>query len=81
MLKYSACNFKEFIMTENATAPEPTLSIADIRNLLAIIDVASKRGAFQTKEFVAVGEIYAKVEAFLDSKEPKSAPTEETKGA
>ena len=66
-------------MTENA--PEPTLSIADIRNLLAIIDVASKRGAFQTKEFVAVGEIYAKVEAFLDSKEPRTAPAEETQGA
>ena len=68
-------------MTENATATEPTLSLVDIRNLLAIIDLASKRGAFQTKEFVAIGEIYSKVEAFVDSKEPKTAPAEETQGA
>lgn len=66
-------------MTENATTPPvATISLSDIKNLLAIIDVASKRGAFNTKEFGAIHEAYTKVENFVNAQEPK---TEETQGA
>ena len=57
-------------MTENATAEPVSITITDIRNLLAIIDVASKRGAFHTKEFGAISEVYNKVELFVSSQEP-----------
>lgn len=65
-------------MTENTTPEPASISIADIRNLLAIIDAAAKRGAFNTKEFGAIYEAYTKVENFVNSQDPK---TEETQGA
>ena len=67
-------------MPEN-TNEAPQLNINDLKNLLSIIDVASKRGAFQTKEFAAIGEVYARVEAFVSATIPETPATEETKGA
>ena len=67
-------------MPEN-TNESPQLSVNDLKNLLAIIDVASKRGAFQTKEFAAIGDVYARVEAFVNATLPEAPATEETKGA
>ena len=60
-------------MTENATAEPATISIVDIKNLLAIIDFAAKRGAFHAKEFGAISEVYNKVESFVSSQEPAVA--------
>ena len=67
-------------MPEN-TNESPQLSVNDLKNLLAIIDVASKRGAFQTKEFAAIGDVYARVETFVNATLPEAPATEETKGA
>lgn len=66
-------------MPENTNDTPPSLSVNDLKNLLAIIDVASKRGAFQTKEFGAIGEVYGRVEAFVNFTAPEA--TEETQGA
>jgi len=63
--------------TASPEAPQPpSLSIDDLRNLLAIIDLASKRGAFLPKEFGPIGEVYNKVDAFLAStvQAPPAAP-------
>lgn len=63
-------------MTEEVTpeitqAPTaPSLGLADLKNVLIIIDLASSRGAFRTAEFAAVGSVYAKVEAFLAAAAP-----------
>lgn len=57
--------------TEDAgTAPQapeasPDLTVTDLSAMKQIIDVASSRGAFKPNEMVAVGQIYAKLEAFL----------------
>jgi hypothetical protein len=53
-----------------AAAPEaaaPDLNINDLAAIKSIIDVASQRGAFKAPEMEAVGKIYNKLSAFLDS--------------
>ena len=63
-----------------AGAPQPdpsALSIGDLKNLSAIIDVASSRGAFKAAEMAGVGLMYNKLQAFL----AKVAPPEENKEA
>lgn len=54
--------------TTPVTAPtlEPVqLTIADLQMLERVIDLASRRGAFQASELSQVGEPYNKLAAFL----------------
>ncbi len=67
-------------------APQPDLSIGDLRNLSTVIDVASTRGAFRANEMAMVGAVYNKLQAFLAKVAPPkqegdeaSAPTPEKK--
>ena len=56
-------------------APEvqaPELTIQDLGNLRAIIDVASQRGAFKAAEMQAVGGAFNKLNDFLNSVAPAS---------
>ncbi len=56
--------------------PDPSaLSIGDLKNLTAILDVASSRGAFRASEMAGVGLMYNKLQAFL----AKVAPPEPKK--
>ena len=60
-----------------APQPDPTaLTIADLKNLATILDVASTRGAFKANEMAGVGFLYNKLQAFL----AKVAPQEEQAG-
>jgi hypothetical protein len=63
-------------MTEEVKQPAPEaeaqtqqesadLTVNDLNSLKTIIDIASSRGAFKPAEFAAVGQIYAKLSAFL----------------
>jgi hypothetical protein len=45
----------------------PDLSITDLQNLRAIIDVASTRGAFKAAEMAAVGTVFNKLDTFLNA--------------
>jgi|694.fasta_scaffold00326_42 hypothetical protein len=62
---------------ENKT---PDLTIADLTNLRAVVDVAVRRGAFSASEISGVGSVYDKLNAFLNalqqpkSEEPNKAP-------
>lgn len=52
----------------------PTLlNTTDLKNLLLIIDLASKRGAFQPREFAAIAEIYNRVDEFISKTSPQTA--------
>ena len=69
-------------------AGQPDLTVQDLQALKAIIDVASKRGAFQPNEMEVVGKTYNKLNAFLEAVTPKNqgdapaqAPAAETKEA
>lgn len=63
-----------------ADAPQgPGLGINDLKNLLMIVDLATKRGAFQPKEFSLIGDVYNRVDAFIESttQAEKAAATKE----
>lgn len=51
-------------------AATPELSINDLQNLRAIVDTAVRRGAFSAAEISAVGSVYDRVNAFLNSVAP-----------
>jgi len=58
---------------QETTAPE--LTVIDLQNIRAVFDVAAKRGAFSAGEMAAVGSVYNKLDAFLNSVAP--APSSE----
>jgi hypothetical protein len=59
-----------------ATPEQPQLSITDLQNLRAIVDVAVKRGAFGATEISAVGATFDKLNTFLNAVAPQTeAPT------
>lgn len=59
-------------MSEETQAPEAgaeapvSVTVNDLANVYAIIDLASKRGAFQAAELSAVGSVANKIKAFVD---------------
>jgi hypothetical protein len=58
--------------------PNTDLSIADLKNLGTIIDVASTRGAFRANEMATVGAMYNKLQAFLARVAPEPKPEAKT---
>lgn len=52
-----------------ATAEQPAaeLTVQDLQQLKQIIDVSTQRGAFKGNELMSVGQVYNKLEVFLNS--------------
>jgi hypothetical protein len=48
----------------------PELTITDLQNIRAIIDAASRRGAFGASEMAAIGSVFNKLDAFLNAVAP-----------
>ena len=66
--------------TQAAEAPAaPSVTVNDLQNVYAIIDLASKRGAFQASELQAVGSVANKVKAFVDHVAAQQAAAAEAK--
>lgn len=57
---------------EPAKAPE--LNINDLVAMRNLIDVVTKRGAFQANELSSVGQLFDKLNAFLESVQAQQAP-------
>lgn len=53
--------------------PSPELTVTDLQNIRAIIDAASRRGAFGASEMTAVGSVYNKLDSFLNAVAPQQA--------
>ena len=51
--------------TEASSDAAPTLSLADLQNLVLVVGVACKRGAVQPNEMKTVGEVYERVDAYV----------------
>jgi len=49
----------------SSDTPAPTLSLADLQNLVLVVGVACKRGAVQPNEMKQVGEVYERVDAYV----------------
>lgn len=60
-----------------APAAAPELTIADLTNLRSVIDVAAQRGAFRAAEMSAVGQVFNKLNSFLEAVYPQSLPPSE----
>lgn len=59
------------------------LTVADLQLMGRIIDLASRRGAFQAAELKQVGESYDKLSAFLayvESVQPKEEGSDQVEG-
>ena len=67
---------------QTTTSLEPVqLTIADLQLLSRIVDLASRRGAFQANELSQVGDAFNKLSGFLayvESVQAESAKAEET---
>lgn len=50
-------------MSEEQKGPE--LTVTDLQNIRAIIDVAATRGAFKANEMAAIGTVFNKLDVFL----------------
>ena len=61
----------------SAGQPGADLSIADLKNLATMIDVASTRGAFRANEMATVGVMFNKLSAFLARVAPVDKPAEQ----
>jgi len=62
-----------------AANPSPELTITDLINIRAVVDVAVRRGAFGAAEASAVGAAFDKLNTFLNAVAP--AKTEEQSSA
>jgi hypothetical protein len=62
---------------EQVATGGPELTVTDLQNIRAIIDAASRRGAFGAAEMAAVGTTFNKLDTFLNAVAPaqdQSAP-------
>jgi len=59
-------------------AEAPQLSLHDIASTVKIIDVVSKRGAFEGGEMADVGAVRNRLVAFLEATQPAEEEEEET---
>jgi hypothetical protein len=55
---------------ENQAAEPVQLSLADIQTFVSIIDICSKRGAFEGAELESVGALRGKTVKFLEASQP-----------
>lgn len=63
-----------------AVSAEPVqLTVNDLQGLANVVDLASRRGAFQANEMADVGTVYNKLVAFVKQvSEAQKAQTDET---
>ena len=64
------------VETPSETAPEkaPELNINDLVAMRNVIDVVTKRGAFQANELSSVGQLFDKLNTFLDAAQKAQTP-------
>lgn len=62
-------------MSDNGNA---NLTINDLTTITNIIDLATQRGAFRANELVTVGNVYEKVQNFLNQVQAATKAAEET---
>jgi hypothetical protein len=55
---------------QNQTPTQPELSITDLKNIRAILDVAVRRGTFGANEISGVGAVFDRLNNFLNAVAP-----------
>jgi hypothetical protein len=64
-------NTKEMQEQEQQQAAAPQLSLNDLVAVVQLIDVVSRRGAFEGSELAVIGALRNRLEAFLKASAPK----------
>jgi hypothetical protein len=64
-------------MTEQVNETPVQLGMADLGAAIQIIDICSKRGAFEGTELESVGALRSRLVAFLQANAPEGAAPEE----
>ena len=59
---------------------QPELSITDLKNIRAILDVAVRRGAFGASEISGVGAVFDRLNTFLEALAQQPQQQDETAG-
>jgi hypothetical protein len=59
-------------------AQGPELTVTDLQNIKAIIDAASRRGAFSASEMAGVGNTFNRLDAFLNAVTPETGNESES---
>lgn len=67
-------------MDEETQAQQPQLSISDLQNLRAVVDLAVKRGAFGAAEASSVGAVFDRLNTFLEALAQQQPQQGETAG-
>ena len=57
---------------------QPQLSIKDLLNIRAVVDLAVRRGAFGAAEATSVGQVFDRLNTFLNVVAPQQAATTPT---
>ena len=63
--------------TEQAEATAPKVSINDFIVMVKLIDICSKRGAFEGDELSNVGQLRTRLAEFVEYHKPVEEPVEE----
>lgn len=56
------------------TTPAPSLTLGDISAVISVIDICSKRGAFNGDELSVVGTLRGRFVAFFEANKPAEEP-------
>jgi hypothetical protein len=72
-------------MTEQTTTTEevkksPELSLTDLALMRNVIEIVSQRGAFKASELASVGQLFNKLNDFLNAAEAQAKANQETQG-
>jgi hypothetical protein len=65
------------VETQDQQPATPGLQMADLANIVAIIDAVTARGAFKGEELEAVGSVRNRIASFVQAAAPQDAPVEE----
>ena len=65
---------------EQTEQPTPSVTVNDLVNIYNVIDLASKRGAFQASELSSVGAVANKVKEFVDHVQAAQKAAAEAEG-
>lgn len=70
-------------MNDQVTQPQQdsTINLADLQNILTVLDLASSRGAFRGAELEPVGQLYNKFKKFVDAAAAQQTSGDQPAGA
>jgi hypothetical protein len=66
---------------EQPTSTQPELTIVDLQNIKAVLDVCARRGAFAAGEMASIGVVYNKLATFLEAVAPQEKSAEDTQAS